>query len=277
MYYYQFHIGDYKTHTHHLNAIEDIAYRRLLDHYYLHEAPIKQRDIARQIGLREYEQEVLSILDEFFVSTEHGFINPRADAEIKAFREHQATSAFGALVRDNPSLKPLIDKEVFIRHYMDKTHQAYVASLTAHDVPITPTSPTLDATGIHEPLPINRNPVKNTKKAVVPPAGVTDIVWQDFIDLRKAKKAPLSQTALDGIIREAGKAGISLQAALETCCARGWTGFKAEWLKDKDAGQKSFAEKEYDFKRQRWEAMTGRTSEPFVPTNLLELEDDTTD
>lgn len=273
MYYYQFHIGDYKTHTHHLNAIEDIAYRRLLDHYYLHEAPIKQRDIARQIGLREYEQEVLSILDEFFVSTEHGFINPRADAEIKAFREHQATSAFGALVRDNPSLKPLIDKEVFIRHYMDKTHQAYVASLTAHDVPITPTSPTLDATGIHEPLPINRNPVKNTKKAVVPPDGVTDIVWQDFIDLRKAKKAPISQSALDGIAKEAGKAGITLQAALEMCCMRGWTGFKAEWLKDKDAGQKSFAEKEYDFKRKRWEAMTGRTSE-YSP--FLEIEDDTT-
>lgn len=273
MYYYQFHIGDYKTHTHHLNAIEDIAYRRLLDHYYLHEAPIKQRDIARQIGLREYEQEVLSILDEFFVSTEHGFINPRADAEIKAFREHQATSAFGALVRDNPSLKPLIDKEVFIRHYMDKTHQAYVASLTAHDVPITPTPPTLDATGIHEPLPINRNPVKNTKKAVVPPDGVTDIVWQDFIDLRKAKKAPLSQSALDGIAKEAGKAGITLQAALEMCCMRGWTGFKAEWLKDKDARQKSFAEKEYDFKRKRWEAMTGRTSE-YSP--FLEIEDDTT-
>ena len=53
----------------------------------------------------------------------------------------------------------------------------------------------------------------------------------------------------------------------------GWTGFKAEWLKDK-AEQKSFAEKDYDFKRARWEAMTGRTQgtemKPF-----LELEDDT--
>ena len=115
--------------------------------------------------------------------------------------------------------------------------------------------------------------LKNTKNTVTPPVGVADSVWQDWLTLRKAKKAAVTQTALNGIIKEAGKAGISLQAALETCCARGWTGFKAEWLKDKDAGQKSFAEKEYDFKRKRWEAMTGRTSE-YSP--FLEIEDDTT-
>jgi hypothetical protein len=114
---------------------------------------------------------------------------------------------------------------------------------------------------------------KNTKNTVAPPDGVTESVWQDWLTLRKTKKAAVTQTALDGIIREAGKAGISLQAALETCCARGWTGFKADWLKDKNAGQKSFAEKDYDFKRKRWEAMTGRTSE-YSP--FLEIEDDTT-
>ena len=87
MHYYQFHIGDYKSHTHHLSLMEDLAFRRLLDHYYLHQQPIKQRDIARLIGMRDYEQEVLTVLDEFFVSTEDGYINPRADKEISAFVE----------------------------------------------------------------------------------------------------------------------------------------------------------------------------------------------
>lgn len=114
------------------------------------------------------------------------------------------------------------------------------------------------------------------KNTVVPPIGVTETVWQDFVSLRKSKKAPISETALNGIIKEAGKAGISLQAALETCCSRGWSGFKAEWLKDKDAGQKSFAEKEYDFKRKRWEAMTGRTPQAEIKSyDFLEIEDDT--
>ena len=112
------------------------------------------------------------------------------------------------------------------------------------------------------------------KNTVATPNGVTESVWQDWLSLRKTKKAAVTQTAIDGIAREASKAGVSLQTALETCCARGWTGFKADWLKDKGE-QKSFAEKDYDFKRARWEAMTGRTQgqemKPF-----LELEDDAT-
>ena len=99
MHFYQFHIGDYKSHTHHLSIIEDVAYRRLLDHYYLHEAPIKQRDIARQIGMREHEQEVLTVLDEFFVSTEQGYINPRADEEIAKYRKFSEDGKKGAAKR----------------------------------------------------------------------------------------------------------------------------------------------------------------------------------
>jgi len=99
MHFYQFHIGDYKSHTHHLSMIEDLAFRRLLDHYYLHEAPIKQRDIARQIGMRDSEQEVLAVLSEFFISTEDGFINPRADTEIAKYRKFSEDGKKGAAMR----------------------------------------------------------------------------------------------------------------------------------------------------------------------------------
>jgi hypothetical protein len=78
---------------------------------------------------------------------------------------------------------------------------------------------------------------KETKKKVVSPDGVTESVWQDWLTLRKTKKAAVTQTALDGIEREAAKAGVSLQVALETCCARGWTGFKAEWMQSQPTQQ----------------------------------------
>jgi hypothetical protein len=71
-------------------------------------------------------------------------------------------------------------------------------------------------------------PVKETKNTT--PDGVTDDVWRDFVKLRNAKKSPITQTALRGIEREAQKAGIDLQQALEVCCERGWAGFKAEWM-----------------------------------------------
>lgn len=99
MHFYQFHIGDYKSHTHHLSPMEDLAFRRLLDHYYLHETPIRQRDIARQIGLKDYEQEVLTVLDEFFISTENGYIHTRADEEIAKYRKLSEDGKRGAAKR----------------------------------------------------------------------------------------------------------------------------------------------------------------------------------
>ena len=99
MHYYQFHIGDYKSHTHHLTLMEDLAYRRLLDFYFLHEQPIKHRDIARQIGMREHEEDVMTVLNEFFISTADGFVSPRADKEIKQYKEFAEAGKRGAAKR----------------------------------------------------------------------------------------------------------------------------------------------------------------------------------
>jgi hypothetical protein len=68
---------------------------------------------------------------------------------------------------------------------------------------------------------------------VATPTGVSDSVWQDFKTLRKAKKAPITQRAIDGIKAEADKAGWSMEQALSECCVRGWQAFKAEWVAPK--------------------------------------------
>lgn len=70
---------------------------------------------------------------------------------------------------------------------------------------------------------------KNTR-AIAPPDGVTDSVWQDFKAIRKTKKAALTETAINKIRAQAAKAGVSLQVALETCCERGWASFNADWV-----------------------------------------------
>ena len=48
--------------------------------------------------------------------------------------------------------------------------------------------------------------------------------------MRKAKRAPLTATALAGVQREADKAGITLAEALRCCVEAGWQGFRAEWF-----------------------------------------------
>ncbi|MBU6253499.1 MAG: DUF1376 domain-containing protein, partial [Alphaproteobacteria bacterium] len=40
MNFYAFHIGDYSSATMHLSWDEDLAYRRLIDVYYMREAPL---------------------------------------------------------------------------------------------------------------------------------------------------------------------------------------------------------------------------------------------
>jgi hypothetical protein len=74
---------------------------------------------------------------------------------------------------------------------------------------------------------------KREKKAtgVACPDGVGEDVWQDWLQLRKAKKAPVTQTVVNSATKEAEKAGISLNAFLTIWCARGSQGLQAEWLK----------------------------------------------
>ncbi len=70
------------------------------------------------------------------------------------------------------------------------------------------------------------------------PDGVDEKLWADFLVIRKAKRAPVTETAIAGLRREAERAGMELNAAIATCCERGWAAFKAEWVQ-RDQG--SFA------------------------------------
>ena len=68
------------------------------------------------------------------------------------------------------------------------------------------------------------------RTAALPPADVSPQVWQDWLALRRAKRATVTTTAVAGIRRQAQAAGMTLEAVLGICCERGWAGFKAEWV-----------------------------------------------
>jgi hypothetical protein len=50
------------------------------------------------------------------------------------------------------------------------------------------------------------------------------------LQLRKEKRAAVTDVAIQAIRKEANKAGVSLDAAMREMCARGWQGFKADWM-----------------------------------------------
>jgi uncharacterized protein YdaU (DUF1376 family) len=88
MIWYKFHIGDYLTHTVHLSDAEDLAYRRLLDLYYMSEKEISldTESVARKIRLDLDITE--SVLGEFFEKTSTGYFNNRCHAEVAKY-QHQ--------------------------------------------------------------------------------------------------------------------------------------------------------------------------------------------
>lgn len=76
---------------------------------------------------------------------------------------------------------------------------------------------------------------KNAQKKIDFFVGVNPQVVSDYLAVRKAKKAPsVSQTVFDGLVREAHKAGYTLEQALITCCERNWVGFNSAWVQEKN-------------------------------------------
>ena len=156
------------------------------------------------------------------------------------------------------------------------------ASKTRAVLPLTETETETETGTETETVNRNEDTAPRKRSAATPkiskPIDVDEQVWFDFLTIRKAKGAPLTATALAGIEREAAKAGMTVQAALETCCARGWQGFKAEWIQREGLSamatpriaqprpMESFRERDERQARKTYEAITGKPH----PDNLRE-------
>lgn len=197
MNFYPFHIGDYISHTSHLSNEEDLAYRRMIDLYYLSEQPFNDRStVARKI--RSSVEVVQTILDEFFtLEDDECWHNKRIDEEIAK--------------------------------YHDRLTQASRAGKASAEKRLNKRSTTVQPTKNQEPITNNH--------IIKAPEGVTPEVWNDFKKMRDKQRAPITTTALKGLAREAEKAKMSLDAVMQLCCERGWRGFKAEWVKDQPTAQ----------------------------------------
>ena len=125
MHYYQFNIGDYQSHTAHLTEMEDLAYRRLLDWAYLHEAPIPldPEQAARYIRMRSHSDCIADVLREFFERTDEGWVSKRVQQEIEAIGAKKEKARASANARWNANAM--------------RTHSEGNAPITHNTVPNT--------------------------------------------------------------------------------------------------------------------------------------------
>ena len=77
----------------------------------------------------------------------------------------------------------------------------------------------------------NKKTTQKNSLALLAEFGIVGQLADDFITHRKACKAPITKTALEGFQREADKLGMPIAESVAYAIERGWRGFKAEWYR----------------------------------------------
>jgi uncharacterized protein YdaU (DUF1376 family) len=312
MNYYPFHIGDFAAHTAHLSFEEDIAYRRMLDWYYLNERalPLDAGKVARLIRMPKSLAAIQVVLDEFFVQSDDGWHNKRADEEltqmlakqeqqavkdeheserIRRYRERRAAmfSALrlvGVVPAWDVAMKEL--QRLFDTHCNAPETHLQREQVVSADAPAT-AIPTPTPT----PTPINKEKNAQRKRSArvsVPLASVDDLVQEgfavetanEFIAHKAAVGAPLTHRAWQDHLAECKKAGWTPLQAAEKVMAKGWKGFEAKYVASETppSGRAvqplSFAQQDELSRRARWEEMTGRKwPATDAPADFIDVQD----
>ncbi len=233
--------GDYLRDTQHLSMSEHGAFLKLLMFCWDQKgpAPLDERKLCGIVNARSGDEiEALRrVVGEFFVRMDDGLYNKRMQLEVERSesisrgRSEAGRKGYEAKAKQLPS-----KSKASAKHVPLSPSPSPSPSLSPSSPPDQP-QPSLAASvsEISKPVAeiLRRAP---RAAALAQPSDVSEQVWQDFLATRKQLKAAVTQTAIDAIRREAGKARISLEDALRMCCARGWRGFKADWVRTGAAG-----------------------------------------
>ena len=207
MHYYKRNLGDYAKKTGRLTMLQHGAYTLLIDACYDREVfPTEEQAIEWTWASSEAEVEAVKfVLSRFFSLDKEGqYVQHRILEELLHYHTNADTNKRIAIEREAKRREKSTNR----------------------------VQPVNEAPPNHKPLTINQEP-KNKATVVACPDGLDDSVWQDWLKIRKSKKAPLTATAWKLFVNECDKAGWTIEAAIKECCLRNWASFKAEWTKDK--------------------------------------------
>ena len=217
MHYFQFNIGDYTRDTAHLSDMEDLAYRRMLDLYYKLEGPLPKDEveIARLVRMRSHSDCIAIVLREFFVCTDEGYRNHRADKELAGIYSKSESARKAANARWNKN-KHLDDANA-LRTLCGN----YATQDTSHNTQHT------------EHKEVKKKTVSPSLDYSCWPSMPNDELFAEWKELRKRKKAAISQTVINRVGKELHKAassGFTVDQCFEQWVYKGWSGFEAEWM-----------------------------------------------
>ena len=246
MFYFKFHIGDYRRETQHLTLLEHGVYMTLMSTYYTSEQPLPkdERQLLRLAGARtdEEKQAVLDIVNEFFIPTETHWVHSRIDFELSEYHSkaeaNRENGKKGGRPKKNSPQKPNYNPSGFNplenkTQVVSETKPNDNPNITLTNKPINP----LTYEPIIKDIGEQDKPVRFMFNKELVNLGCDKDLVIEYMAHRKAKKASNSKIAFDGLIREQQKSGLDLNAVMRICIERGWRGFEADWLKSQNTYQ----------------------------------------
>jgi len=186
--------------------------------------PILPANLARMLGatLPDVERWIAELeMFGVFSRDEDGCIMSRRMIRDEEVRQARAAGGF---LGGNPALK---GKKKVADKVKDKVNHQPNLEPTPSSPSTSPSSTSPNGEG----EPPAQPPEKPSQRGVQKPEGVTDQTWSDWLQLRKSKKAPVTETVLAGARSEAAKADLILEDFLQIWCTRGSQGLQADWIK----------------------------------------------
>ena len=268
MHYYKRNLGDYAKKAGRLSMLQHGSYTLLIDTCYDREQfPTLDEAIEWTWASTTEEIEAVTFVLRKFFTLENGvYVQKRIQEEISEYHDKAVKNSEIAIQRE-------ANRKESTRIVNEKARTVHEVDGINHESPPN-----------HKPITNNHKPItKEKEKKAQAPSAYADLlsdvpkqVVDDWEKLRKAKKATVTRTAIESIVREAGKAGLTLEQALAECCARGWIGFKADWFTDKksigqrhDPPKKSFYERDLELKTARIAELTGRAKP--IEKNVIDI------
>lgn len=221
MHYYIFKPKDYMSKTAFLEPLEDLAYRRMLDHCYLTENPLPEdiNEIAMLIRMRSHTDSIKVVLHYFFDLTAEGYVNDYVVREISNYHNKSIKAKASADARWSKKR----NKDNGLDG--DANALRYKCESNANQQPITNNQQPLTNNNISDEKPKKKNVVKKfNPKEMDLPNNVNPDLWCQFVDMRSDLKKKLPERSAKMILSELEGFGITANESLSNA-------IKSTWLK----------------------------------------------
>lgn len=200
------------------------AYDRLLDYYFSTEKGIESGSVYRicRAMSRSEKACVDFVIGRFWNLTESGYRQSKADEVIAAALPLIEAARANGKLGGRPRKQKTQHEPNGLNSETDRVSTENPAR-TQHE-PSTKASQSQSQ---------SHSPSLRSGEVGTPPE-ISPAIFADYLEVRRVKKAgKFTASALNGLTREADRAGVTLEQAVQACCEYSWIGFNAKWYAER--------------------------------------------